>query len=661
MRGLLLIILLAVSVSAQEVQIKKVMDFSGGLVNSISNAVMRDNMAVVLENYDIDPFGNLKRRHGLVSEVRNNKIGYVYAVLPYVTADNRYFMVLASNAAENWDLNNLTTEILKYDPATNTCSTMLDRGYYYPSADWTVPYNFAHFTYRDTLYFASTNGEMVYWAGDSLVFLRSIDHTDSTKIRTLAINAVGSLKGSHQYVIKQLHDLGAGSCSTLTTVSWSVIPHYGTVLLWNLPIDTLECDGAGAPFDSVYIYRRSTSSDSLVRVTAWATLDSNLAWEDTYSILTSNDTLFDAVAEGPTDSICQDSMLAFQPASLELFGGRVYAIGDPLYPNRLYFSNYDSPTNWPCSNFLNIPVFEPDRFVDLLALEDRLILFRQNSVLHLQGHSFYQYSIDELIANVGLTAPRSVARVGNTVYFYHSTGVYTLSAFGGVSERPLSFVIQKSLDSFMVNQQRAVGAGIAGNYWLSVDYASDNQKTYIYSEIPIPHWKTYGFGLHAVIQFDPDSIPGNFNPNHWLIALVRNVDFYDSTAVYSWRLDNLGDFANIDTMDVAYWGGDTYIPIIATYQSKRFLEGRERERVYWIDLVGEGTADTITFTFLDEGVAFDTVKYLPDFTDGIRDRIIVDHIVSDFAVRWQDNGYGQYTIKGYEIGWILWDRGRPTP
>ncbi|GAG84693.1 unnamed protein product, partial [marine sediment metagenome] len=301
-----------------------------------------------------------------------------------------------------------------------------------------------------------------------------------------------------------------------------------------------------------------------------------------------------------------------------------------------------------------------DWFVDLLPLEDRLILFRQNSIVQLQGHSFYQFSLDQLIENVGLTAPRSIVRVGNTVYFYHSTGVYTLSAFGGVCSQPLSFAIKKSLDSFMVNQQRAVGAGIAGDYWLSLDYAGGNQKTYIYSEMPIPHWKTYGFGLHAVVQYDPDSTYGNFNPNKWLVALVTSVGTYpgDQTILYEWNEGAIGgSFERTDTVDT--WSDTSHGAIIATYQSKRFFEGRERERVYWLDIVGEGDADTITFTFLDEGVAFDTVKYLPDFTDGIRDRIIVDHIVSDFAVRWQDNGYGQYTIKGYEIGWIPWDRGRP--
>ena len=690
--SILLVITLFVVLPAQEIRVKVIDDFSGGLMNSISNAAMRDNMAVVLENYDIDPFGNLRRRHGLTSYTSNSAYSYVYTIMPYVEADKKELLILIRKSIDPLGGTSLYTRICKCDPSSETCTTTVSFPFYYPSSDWTVPYNFNHFMFRDTLYFASANGEMVAWAGDTIQWIRRfaiISYTDNLidttihgadttidttisgsegQLRALAINSAGSVKGRHEYVLRHYRqDSGwyqCRRCSTLSAVSWPVYTHYGTVLLYGLPdfdictntFGGVACDS----YDSMFLYRRESSADSFLLLVAWDSASYPDYYYDTTSELTSGDTLFESPLPGPVDSTCEDSILSFQPMVAVPHGGRIYAIGDPLYPNRLYYSSFNRPTNWPCSSFINIPSRSTDWFVDLLALEDRLILFRQNSIVQLQGHSFYQYSLDELIHNVGLTAPRSVARVGNTVYFYHSMGVYTLSAFGGVSQQPLSFAIQKSLDSFMVNQQRAVGATIAGNYWLSIDYAGGNQKTYVYSEMPIPHWKAYGFGLHAVVQFDVDTANANYNPNKWLVALVRNFDIDDQTILYQWQEDALsGTFTRTDTVDD--WSDTTHSAIIATYQSKRFFEGRERERVYWIDLVGEGDADTITFTFLDEGMAFDTVKYLPDFTDGKRDRIIVDHIVSDFTVRWQDNGYGQYTIKGYEIGWIPWDRGRPVP
>jgi len=836
----LLVILLSVVLPAQEIQVKRVMDFSGGLVNSISNAAMRDNMAVVLENYDIDPFGNFKRRAALTPYAINTGIKYVYAIIPRISSDGKRLWILARRDAAS------KSELIGCDNAALTCDSTWVTGLYQPSTDWIVPYNYDVVNYQDQLFVASTNSEMMVYR-DS-IFYPARPRAPGQANVTVRNSGTGNLKGTfrYKYLYVDTSVTFAGGASNLSAPTWPVTVNYGNVRIWDIwdggkdsiriyreknfsgnyeylvtldsgdadyldatnatnPADTFtyrwgpryHCSagnnandascpttcageskvpapgamnvatgsghgtGHGAPdalasgykcwfmaYSTVFIDsagRHSYMSTPASVVGGCDKVDTNTSglfsnipvphdsgivkklllrmhcddqyyghedrdsgWVNIYFIVDTLDpdvtSYTDSVGYSElrerdpylnvcvgrqvvsvADSFCEadslniwishdsigdlpelacydDSLIPFQPMSIALHGPRLYGIGDASNPDHLWYSLFHRLTTWPYDQYVVVPSHGSDWFVDLLVLGDRLILFRQNSIVQLQGHNFYQYSFNELISNVGLTAPRSVARLGNTVYFYHSTGVYTLSAFGGVCSQPLSFAIQKSLDSFMVNQQRAVGAAVAGDYWLSVDYATGYQTTYIYSETPTPHWKAYGFGLHAVVQHDPDTTYGNYNPNKWLIALVRGFcDEGDNTVLYQWRLDELAGFQNRDTIDICCLTDSVYVPIIATYQSKRFFEGRERERVYWIDIVGEGTADTITFTFLDEGVAFDTVKYLPDFTDGIRDRIIVDHIVSDFAVRWQDSGYGQYTIKGYEIGWIPWDRGRPVP
>ena len=850
MRGLLLIVVLAASVSAQEIQVKRVYDFSGGLMNSISNAAMRDNMALVLENYDIDPFGNLKRRLALTPYAINTGIDYIYAIIPRISPNGKQLWILARRDAA------LKSELIGCDNAALTCDSTWVTGLYQPSTDWIVPYNYDVVEYQDQLYVASTNSELMVYR-DS-VFYPARPRAPSQANVTVRNSGTGNLKGTFRYKYLYIDTtVGfAGGASNLSAPTWPVTVNYGNVRIWDIwdggkdsikiyreknfsgnyehlvtldsavasyldniaatsPADTFayrwgpnrHCCGASAaadapqdptpeigfslapgamsvsiaggndtvghgkpndqaddsfkrffmawsvvfvdtagrhsymstptcigelhrftsPTDSMqdlifnaslsnipvphdsgivkklilrmhsndqYTKHQHTDSGWLNRYVVIDTVDPdrvgytdsiqyNATWDlpsydassggcmgrdpaDTIDYILGDSSWahflrYDSIGDIPELACYDDSLIPFQPMSIALHGTRLYGIGDPSNNNSLYYSLVHRLTTWPYNQYVVVPSHGNDWFVDLLTLEDRLILFRQNSIVQLQGHSFYQYSLDELIDNVGLTAPRSVVRIGNTVYFYHSTGVYTLSAFGGVSSQPLSFSIRKSLDSFMVNQQRAVGAGIAGDYWLSVDYATGNQTTYIYSEIPIPHWKAYGFGLHAVVQHDPDTIYANYNPNKWLIALVSGLCSGDNTVLYQWQLDRLSGFQNIDTIDICYQADSVYVPIIGTYQSKRFFEGRERERIYWLDIIGEGTADTITFTFLDEGVPFDTVAFLPDFTDDKRDRIIVDRIVHDFAVRWEDNGHGQYQIDGYEIGWIPWDRGRPAP
>ena len=65
----ILFLILLWSSSFAQVQIKSINDFSGGLVTGLSNSLMKDNMALVLDNWDIvadanNPLGALKRRKG---------------------------------------------------------------------------------------------------------------------------------------------------------------------------------------------------------------------------------------------------------------------------------------------------------------------------------------------------------------------------------------------------------------------------------------------------------------------------------------------------------------------------------------------------------------------------------------------------------------------
>lgn len=850
MRGLLLIVLLAVSVSAQEIQIKKVYDFSGGLVNSISNAAMRDNMAAVLLNYDITPFGNLTRRQGMVSY--GGQLRRVFGIFPYITSDKRELLLLTQNST--WDN---TCKITRCDFATGQCTTTVEDNFYYPSTDWKVPFGVDHFMFDDKLYFAVSNSEMMTYDGTNLYPVRP---RGAGQARVLPINGIGNLKGIYRYKFCFI-DTTANDNSNFSPPTWYVNVNYGKVAISDIwqPDDTTvqdqiaiyretdlsgnyehlitvantttdytdtftitsaadtfdyrwgenrHCCGAnaaadapqdptpeiwflrapgamsvnltggvddtlghGKPNDQVdnsykrfymawsvvfvdtngrhsymstpicvgELHRFAPAADSmddlelhaaltdipvphdsgivrklLLRMHAndqfsthqhtdsgWlnryvvidtlepdsTTYTDSIQYNATWSLPTYDASSGGCVGRDPADTIdyilgdsswahflrydsigeiqelaCyDDSVTEFTPSALIYSGNRAYTIGNSQMANALYYSDFGRFSIWPPGHFLGFPTLQGDWPIGLAKSQNGIILFRQSSIWQLTGQTFYQFSTDRLVDNIGLSAPRSVARVGNDIYFYHSSGAYRLSPFGAVDVTPISLVIQESLDSFMVNQQRAVGASMDNEYWLCFDYQTSLQTTYIYSETPIPHWRAYDFGFQSITRFDVDTLSGTFNPNRWLIARIQNLG--SGIYLWKWQKDNLSDYVNVDTMDVSISNvpDTTYYEINATYQSKRFFEGRERERIYWLDIVGEGIADTITFTFLDEGVDFKTVDFVPNFTDDKRDRIIVDHIVHDFAVRWQDNGHGQYQINSYVIGYVNWDKGRPAP
>ena len=346
----------------------------------------------------------------------------------------------------------------------------------------------------------------------------------------------------------------------------------------------------------------------------------------------------------PWDASTDDSLVGFQPSAVTIFNNRCYGIGGPHDRNFLYFSDFGKLTNWPIDKYINIAGEAGDWLTGLYSFEDRLLLFKHNSVQQFVGATFYQYSIEPIIMNVGLTARQSLAGGKNSVFFAHQTGVYRISRFGGFSTYPISAVIQKTVDSVGDKLQRSRGRVVGEEYWWSVAIdSSDVEKTYIYSEFPAPHWKSYSFGIKDAIPYDYDTTRVDYSADRFI--LIR-----DNDSLYRWNYA-------ADTLD------DT-VAFFATYQSKYFFEGGDREKVVYVDLFGTGSVDSLRLIFYRNygegtmGTPFDTVVFSPDFTDHTRDRVIVNAICENFSLRVEDFGQGDYILQGYTIGYIPWDRGK---
>lgn len=331
-----------------------------------------------------------------------------------------------------------------------------------------------------------------------------------------------------------------------------------------------------------------------------------------------------------------DSTVRFMPRAMAYHGNRLYLVGYPEYPDRVYYSDFGKPTTIGNTKFLSIPSPPGDWFVGLLSLgNDRLMALRQNSIVVIGGLSFYQYSIEEAIRGVGLSAPRSVASGANRVYFAHTTGIYEFSRFGGPDDRPISWPIANSIDSLIDSLPQSWGQIINGNYWWSAD-----SVTYIYDQFPVPHWKTYSFGVRDAAEFDYDPEVRDYRPNKVILAL-------DNDSLYRWGYD--------DTATT-----DAGAAFTARFKTKAFLEGPNRKRVWWLQINGTGTCDSLKLTYYDDN-GRDSVGYdilYPDFSDNVVDRIAINRLFTNFAFRLEDFGAGDYTIYGYEFAWQPSDGGK---
>nr|MDD5459033.1 hypothetical protein [Phycisphaerae bacterium] len=258
-----------------------------------------------------------------------------------------------------------------------------------------------------------------------------------------------------------------------------------------------------------------------------------------------------------------DSSLKFNPSDLIYFKNRLFAIGDPYHKNRLYFSDFNDPLNWPYDKFIEIPSEKGDWFVRMASIGDVLFLFRQGSIVAFSGITFYQYNIWTISNELGISSPNSLIYAHNTLYFLHNKSLYGMDGGGNIQPIPLSEPIRKSLDS--ISYKNLVWGDCFNNQiWLSVPINSaKNNRTYIY-ELDKGYWKCYNFGIKDAIATDYHHIYYDYNSA--MVILVR-----DNDSLYRWN------YPPNDTIDHT-----TYFHAI--YQSKYFFEGPERERIDYVDI-----------------------------------------------------------------------------
>ena len=326
-----------------------------------------------------------------------------------------------------------------------------------------------------------------------------------------------------------------------------------------------------------------------------------------------------------------DSLISFKPTSIVYHGSRLWAIGDPDNRNRLYFSDFGRPTALSSGAFLSFPSRAGDWLVNMISMSnEEMFIFLQNSVFGLKGLSFYQFFADKVAVGVGLSARRTLARGSAGVFYVHKSGVYR---FGQPAS--ISIPIQNSVDSVSSQLPYSFGTTVHNEYWWSV-----NGKTYVYSDIPSAHWKTYSMNITDMVLFDTDTTALDYETADWVLAM--------NDSLYQW-----GDCDTCTT--------DGGIVFKAKYQSKAFFEdGEQREQIHYIDIQGSGSVDSLEVMVIDalgtDTVFTDTVSI--NFTGENRNRVAVRKIVKDCTVRIQDFGTGNYRIQGYVIGWKPNDGGR---
>lgn len=157
---------------------------------------------------------------------------------------------------------------------------------------------------------------------------------------------------------------------------------------------------------------------------------------------------------------------------------RIFAAAHPTVKNRVSFCHHDQTLGWavydywPATFFFDVAADENDSITALKVFRDTLVIFCNRSVWLLKGdgRTLQDYDLSKLNVPNGCIAPKSVATVGNALFYLSNDHIYALSStdFSYVSAQIVSRNIEKTLKSISIeDKQKAVGTFFDNKYYLS--------------------------------------------------------------------------------------------------------------------------------------------------------------------------------------------------
>jgi hypothetical protein len=276
---------------------------------------------------------------------------------------------------------------------------------------------------------------------------------------------------------------------------------------------------------------------------------------------------------------------------MDYINGRLWGIGDPLYPQRLYYSGYEDMNNWDVNFYLSLDENENDEIVAIEKIEgpngDHVIAFKHNSIYDASGvDPEYDLSINRITSEYGALNRSAVKRVNNDIYFMSTEErIYSLSSRG---VEWISFPIQDYVDSLFTSDDsiavfeltdkviftaRNKTLGVAYNYlsktWSIESWSFPTNSIYIGGSIRYDSLQNQrGFGKNSYwVYEDATYNPTNDSDYIW---------FETSVTADTVRRDPVGGEA----------GGANEFPFV--YQTPFIQDGESIYQAMWVTVTAKG-------------------------------------------------------------------------
>ena len=132
--------------------------------------------------------------------------------------------------------------------------------------------------------------------------------------------------------------------------------------------------------------------------------------------------------------------------------GRAWGIGDPAFPQRLYFSDYNSINNWSPYNYISVDEDDADELVAVEKVstpggKDMICVFKHYKIFMVTGYDpEHDLTIVPLEIGTGVHNKQSIVVDGSNIYFL-SSDFRIFRIRGGGRPEELSMPINKELRS----------------------------------------------------------------------------------------------------------------------------------------------------------------------------------------------------------------------
>jgi len=231
---------------------------------------------------------------------------------------------------------------------------------------------------------------------------------------------------------------------------------------------------------------------------------------------------------------------------IEYANGRLWGIGDAIYPQRLYYSKFDDMGDWSPNDYLSLSEDDNDELVAVEAVGDILYAFKHNSIFAVTGtDAEYDLQFSVVTRRTGALDRYSVIKYEDEIFWLSPD----MKIYSSIDFQPISDPIENYLDSLFTDYTSAQDSVRAFALTDKVCWVQINSREAIAFDLTTRTWdrENYsGYVPYGSFQYDTLANVRGFGENSWLmfradtaqsfmVEQLTGTDTVQSGSVFTWQ------------------------------------------------------------------------------------------------------------------------------